>query len=994
MRFEREESPVRSRDRSPRDTHAQRTTCGAQNARQSAPETSTGRLGNRALLSQMHSMRKRAADAAPTRETRGAGITSQLHDGRRLDETTRSLMESRFGQSFGDVRVHTGGPAAGAADSLRARAFTVGGNIVFAAGQFAPGSAAGQRLLAHELAHVVQQRRTAGTVAGEHATEQDAQDAAKDLARGVIPVVRERAEPGRVQKQERPPEELAKMEELKRLNEQAEISTLEPAAEQRRKELREELQRLENEHLGLAAPPVFKVLPGKPSRAALDLSPEIRENLRKQGFAVDQPDGPVVLGDVDPAMAAAAMDAMKKGRSTHVIAPPDPNFPFFPSLAPPPQPLSFLGPLWLPFPSQANPPVLAPRKPSPPPPPEDPEITLARKRAGEVTALAAAGSHEELVKFFKGLDRRGFEQLQNQLGSRMEQVLDSLSDFEAVLVGSLGPVRFGREKLTEKRENYMLDIRKYGSLQSPIFYGWMFSNMSNEEADALLKQLAADQRLKHTVLSPGTEGLQSLIRARGIDLDKYKDRPWEATDIARGLFEGASDMLKSGEDFRLFNTLQLYQEVAQLPPEYQKRLDEVRSGASKEYWEFPEKHPIQTAGYALDAALLHLPSSTIGAGVGLGTGAYHLSEGNVDDAFRDFLPALIILISHAGGKALGGAAASEELSLLGPEYKAPPGPRLTLPSSAATTGAWEEFFQTDRAGNLFKVVIDRSTGTGNATHVASGKMIFFENGQLVRGPIALLPQQTAVPPPFDPFAGVPSSTTPIFPGLNPQPFWLPSGTGAPLLTLPRGGTSLLGPPTGLPLLPPLGAPKLLPSAPPPLVVRPGMTLKEMREAQVLKQLFPGSRQLEEKYAAYDGFEGGTETLRYHVDEVKNGVPITVISRTISGANMISLKELDPAGPGVKGTVEERIVDNVHEALEAAYQRIGKPIVGVKGQTPVTGTTDVYLRTTVENPSKISIVIQVPEPVTKAMETAAKQAVAADTRRLEMPPIDVQVVQVH
>ncbi|HEV2274145.1 MAG TPA: DUF4157 domain-containing protein [Acidobacteriaceae bacterium] len=70
----------------------------------------------------------------------------------------RALMEPRFGQSFAAVRVHTDAAAAQSARAIGARAYTLGNHIVFAQGQ-APSSAAGsRRLLAHELAHVVQQR--------------------------------------------------------------------------------------------------------------------------------------------------------------------------------------------------------------------------------------------------------------------------------------------------------------------------------------------------------------------------------------------------------------------------------------------------------------------------------------------------------------------------------------------------------------------------------------------------------------------------------------------------------------------------------------------------------------------------------------------------------------------------------------------------------------------------------------------------------------------
>jgi hypothetical protein len=77
--------------------------------------------------------------------------------GRPLDESTRQLMEPRFGHDFGRVRVHTDERAARSARAVHARAYTVGPDVVFGAGQFAPGTAAGRRLLAHELTHTIQQ---------------------------------------------------------------------------------------------------------------------------------------------------------------------------------------------------------------------------------------------------------------------------------------------------------------------------------------------------------------------------------------------------------------------------------------------------------------------------------------------------------------------------------------------------------------------------------------------------------------------------------------------------------------------------------------------------------------------------------------------------------------------------------------------------------------------------------------------------------------------
>ena len=77
--------------------------------------------------------------------------------GRGLDAASRSFFEPRFGHDFSRIRVHDDGRAADSARAVAARAYTVGHHIVFDAGEYAPTTAVGRRLLAHELTHSVQQ---------------------------------------------------------------------------------------------------------------------------------------------------------------------------------------------------------------------------------------------------------------------------------------------------------------------------------------------------------------------------------------------------------------------------------------------------------------------------------------------------------------------------------------------------------------------------------------------------------------------------------------------------------------------------------------------------------------------------------------------------------------------------------------------------------------------------------------------------------------------
>ena len=98
--------------------------------------------------------------------------------GQPLEKGIRSGMEASFGHDFSEVRVHTGARASDSAKSVQAHAYTVGSDIVFQGDRYSPGTAEGQRMLAHELTHVVQQRSgpVDGTPAGGGISVSDPSD--------------------------------------------------------------------------------------------------------------------------------------------------------------------------------------------------------------------------------------------------------------------------------------------------------------------------------------------------------------------------------------------------------------------------------------------------------------------------------------------------------------------------------------------------------------------------------------------------------------------------------------------------------------------------------------------------------------------------------------------------------------------------------------------------------------------------------------------------
>lgn len=125
------------------------------------------------------------AGVPPTTQRMLGGIASRVGDGiqslpgrgRALSQPMREFFNQRFGHDFGHVRIHTDAHAADLAESIQARAFTVGRDIVFGAGEYAPDTSRGRELMAHELTHVMQQERGAaaqslhGTILRQPETE-------------------------------------------------------------------------------------------------------------------------------------------------------------------------------------------------------------------------------------------------------------------------------------------------------------------------------------------------------------------------------------------------------------------------------------------------------------------------------------------------------------------------------------------------------------------------------------------------------------------------------------------------------------------------------------------------------------------------------------------------------------------------------------------------------------------------------------------------------
>jgi hypothetical protein len=143
--------------------HAIESTRAAPASRRDAgpdPATLSSALGNRnftQLVARMHDGEGILSGGVVHPDVEAA-IAAAHGSGAPLESTLSRQLSDSYGEPFDDVRVHTDTHAAALARAVSARAFTVGSDIFFGSGEYAPASRTGSELIAHETAHVVQQR--------------------------------------------------------------------------------------------------------------------------------------------------------------------------------------------------------------------------------------------------------------------------------------------------------------------------------------------------------------------------------------------------------------------------------------------------------------------------------------------------------------------------------------------------------------------------------------------------------------------------------------------------------------------------------------------------------------------------------------------------------------------------------------------------------------------------------------------------------------------
>lgn len=755
-----------------------------------------------------------------------------IGEGLPLPAALRAEHEQRFGADLFQVRVHDDAGAHRLAQEQSARAFTVGRDIVFNKDFYRPGTLAGRRLIAHELAHVVQQSaRGAGGVSGP--AHEAAADAAAEAAASGAPGPVD-AGPGAVIGVQREP--LAK--DKVTLNQGQSRAQLPPDT------FSMSLQGTTIFYVrGVAVLRFPTVNAGKVKyhawvdpehlevtylfvRAASDSGARIDQaglgqigayiaRLETVSAPLGEQDGGIQLGGID-------LTPAKPPPKPVVKAKPAPTAPL-PQLPPPEKIEETKTPAA--DPSPRTPTAELPANAAgagPAPAPLDLSGRVATIRKNVQSGTFNLFWRQDIVDAFKDLSPDDFRRLQNELSDdAMNAVFEQLSPFLATLIGTYGPVLKGRDKLNQKRVDFIEDIRNWGATRE-TYYRWMFESMSLDDIHAVLRKLAQDQRLHETILL--VPGLADDLIARGV-------APSELTEEEIGVFQGIGRGLGHFWDSAWSGTIFANgpgSESTYLPKKYQELyLRNVGQDFEK----------AMTPGNVVRGTASHVTLGVSDIPVGIYDAvkltveaAQDLWNGKSGTAAEKLTPVLLMILAALLGRKIskmgGAGAALEESKGLATaeatalaEPKTPIGggvPEWDVRQVGKTAAGADRYVGRHASGEFVEIIVDPKNQTIRATRLATGEVVNFDKGQITRGnPPQLTAGDGPVVAPTAPAVGEPVPAIPAAP-LVP----------APLVPAPKAATVVPPGPAAPPT--PAAAPILLlgPGKPQPRVQQAGQRLTQ------------------------------------------------------------------------------------------------------------------------------------------------------------------------
>ncbi|QSQ22993.1 hypothetical protein JY651_49230 [Pyxidicoccus parkwayensis] len=237
----------------------------------------------------------------------------------------------------------------------------------------------------------------------------------------------------------------------------------------------------------------------------------------------------------------------------------------------------------------------------------------------------------------------------------MPRLVESLSDWNAVRLGALGPLDADAARvLLRKRAAFLATAaEKYGPAQAEVLTLFVLHTAHDDEVRELVRLLAEDKLLKRT-LGP-MEVAREELRQRGLALTDFPERDFRASDLARGLGRAADDVAASIPLVGGSRSVDVSYLPQQLPPPYREAYQAVQK--AQYLGAFAPGNVALGAfdhlTFGVPVGFYHLASGTVRGGVSL-------AEGEYEEATRQLTPAALLVGLYAGGT---GARAFREAPL-------------------------------------------------------------------------------------------------------------------------------------------------------------------------------------------------------------------------------------------------------------------------------------------------------------------------------------------
>ncbi|WP_306464176.1 HNH endonuclease [Corallococcus exiguus] len=232
-----------------------------------------------------------------------------------------------------------------------------------------------------------------------------------------------------------------------------------------------------------------------------------------------------------------------------------------------------------------------------------------------------------------------------QRGVNMAQLVESLSHWDAVRLGALGPMDAkASEVLGRKRAAFLVSAtEQFGVARAEVFALFILHSTCDDEMRAVLNLLAKDKQLGQTL--GAMAAVREQLHERGLMIEAHAERPERSGDVLRGLGRAGRDALASSDVSAGARYLELSSKRQQLPPPYRQALDEVEQSLMEQHFAADS-----VALGSFDHLTFGVPLGFFHLAAGTAQGTSSLASGRYEQATRELAPAALMVALYAGGK--------------------------------------------------------------------------------------------------------------------------------------------------------------------------------------------------------------------------------------------------------------------------------------------------------------------------------------------------------